>query len=351
MSPTEQAFPALATRQYTSRMGALAEPEGRRQPLPPLPVAEPAARPAREPAALGARSASGHGTGTLTPVAPVGMDDEPDERDFEPAWLDDTSDERDYQSRPFDDAPDLGAYDDARGSDVYTTIDDFDAPFVVYHRPAQRGVRRLFRRRSAFSLRERDWGAFAWIHRIRAIPALGAMVAVLLIVGAFALVVASRAATTAGTRLLGVAAGSHNPTSAVVVQAPRPTPPGSSTAAASPYQVGVWVSNYAPGTSGAIQIFTRVSENPAPVANAPVMLLLQYGQTSSSFGPATTDADGIAVFNVTYNGATLGQPIFATVTTKIGAQTASGSTTFLAGGGASTKDVATQQPQYIPYLP
>ncbi|MGH2484820.1 MAG: hypothetical protein ACRDHE_02290, partial [Ktedonobacterales bacterium] len=42
-SQTEPRFSALATRQYASRLGALAEPEGRRQPLPPLPTVESAA--------------------------------------------------------------------------------------------------------------------------------------------------------------------------------------------------------------------------------------------------------------------------------------------------------------------
>jgi hypothetical protein len=276
------------------------------------------------------------------------MDDAPDEREFEPMRIEDTPTDRDFQPIPVDDRTYEDAFDDPRDGAADAGDEDLDAPFLVYHRPAQRGMRRLFRRRSAFSLRERDWGGFAWIRRIRVIPALGAMVAVLLIVGAFALVVASRAASTAGARLLGVSAGSHNPTSAVIVKAPQPTSPASSTAATSPYQVGVWVSNYAPGTSGAIQIFTRVSENPSPVANAHVTLLLQYGQTSSSFGPAITDADGIAVFNVTYSGATLGQPIYATVTATVGTQSATGTTTFLAGGGASTKDTTSQQPPYFP---
>lgn len=348
-SPAQAQFPALATRQYASRDGALAEPEGRRQPLPPLPTVESSARPGREPATLSARSSSGHGTtGTLTPVRPARMDDALDERDFEPRRIEDTPTDRGFRPIPMDDRTYEDAIDEPPDSAAVASDEDFDAPFARYHRPEWPGMRRLFRRRSAFSLRERDWGGFTWIRRVRVIPGLGAMVAVLLIVGAFALVVASRAASTAGTRLLGVSAGNHNPTNAVIVQAPQPTPPVSSTAATSPYQVGVWVSNYAPGTSGAIQIFTRVSENPAPVANAQVTLLLQYGQTSSSFGPATTDADGIAVFNVTYSGATLGQPIFATVTATVGKQSATGTTTFLAGGGASTQSTASQQSPYFP---
>jgi hypothetical protein len=303
----------------------------------------------REPATLGARSASGHGTtGTLTPVAPAEMGDAPDEGDFEPMRIENTPTDRDVQTIPMDDRTFDDALDDRRDSAADAGGGDFDARFMVYHRSEKWSMQRLFRRRSAFSLRERDWSGFAWIHRIRVIPALGVMVAVLVIVGAFALVVASRAASSAGTRLLGVSVGSHNPTSAVIVQAPQPTPPGSSTATTSPYQVGVWVSNYAPGTSGAIQIFTRVSENPAPVANAQVTLVLQYGQTSSTFGPAITDADGVAVFNVTYGGATPGQPIFATVTAKVGTQSATGATTFLAGGGASTMQTTSQQPPYIP---
>ena len=289
-------------RPPTARWGAFDEADGRRQPMPPLPSVQTSA----QDAPIG----SGHRAGMLTPVLPVAQ---PMDEEFEP-------ESGEYEVEP----------------------DTADAPFAIY-RPQPTSERRgLFQRRSAFSLRERDWRTLAWLHRMRAIPAAGALVAIFLIVGAFALVLASRAASSAGSHLLGSTSTDHSSTRAVVVQAPQTLPP--TTIATSQYQVGVWVSNYAPGTQDSIQIYVRVSENPTPVAHVPVTLVLQLGQTSSTFGPITTDSDGLAIFNASYSGATSGQPIYAIATASIGAQTVSGQTTFVAGGGADSNNMIVQPP-------
>lgn len=284
-----------------SRLGSLDHADGRPRPLPPLPSVQLGPKDAAMDAPEDSPSASGRRAGTLTPVKP-------------PVPQDAGDDEYDADGEP-------------------ELSDESEHPFGVFSPRPATDRRRLFRRRSAFSLRERDWRTLAWIRRVRVIPAVGALVAILLIVGAFALVLASRAASSAGNRLLGTSVnGRGAPTQVVIVQAPQSTAP--TTTAASPYQIGVWTSTYSPGTSGMIQIYVRVGENPTPVANVPVTVVLQIGQSSSSYGPTKTDADGIAVFNAFYSGASVGQPMYAIASATIGGQTVRGQTTFVVGGGA-----------------
>lgn len=304
-SPTQPHRDAFALRMQPSRLGALDDADGRRQPLPPLPSVHLAPLGSLMDTADDSPSASGRRAGTLTPVKPFARND----------------------------AEDAGYSAD---SDV-EPLEESEPLFVHYNPQPATKPRGLFRRRSAFSLRERDWRTLAWIRRVRVVPAVGALVAILLIVGAFALVLASRAASSAGNGLLGTSIGGHSaPTQIVVVQAPQTTAP--TTTVASPYQIGVWTSTYSPGTSGMIQIYVRVGENPTPVANVPVTIVLQLGQSSTPYGPTKTDSDGIAVFNAYYSGATVGQPMYVIATATINGQKVTGQTTFVAGDGSAANN-------------
>lgn len=293
---------AFTLRPLSSRPGALDDAGSRRQPLPPLPSVHLSPLNAAKDSPFDNPSASGRRASALAPFRPS------------------------VQREPDDEYPEVSLDRDSG--------DESGPQFAAFRAERAHRDRGFLRRRSAFSLRERDWRTLAWIRRVRGVPAVGALVAILLIVGAFALVLASRAASSAGNRLLGTSVNGRSSTQAVVVQAPQTTAP--TTTDSSPYQVGVWTSTYAPGTSGTIQVYVRVSENPTPIANVPVSVVLQIGQSSTPYGPTKTDSDGIAVFNVFYSGATAGQPIYAIATATISGQTVRGQTTFVAGAGASS---------------
>lgn len=301
----------FALRPPSPRLGALDETDVRRQPLPPLPSVQLSPLGAMSNSSADSPSASGRRTaGALAPIKPAADDDATSE--------------------------------DEREADIDGVFDEeSELPFAIFRPDPKTSRGRLFRRRSAFSLRERDWRTFAWLRRVRMAPAVGALLAILLIVGALALVLASRAASSAGNRILGTSVGGRiPPTQVVVVQAPQSAP--ATTTAASPYQIGVWTSTYAPGTSGSIQIYVRVSKNPSPVTNVSVTVALQVGASITSYGPTNTDSDGIAVFTVYYSGATPGQPIAATATATINGQRVTGQTVFVAGGGSAPDN--TQNP-------
>lgn len=321
-APAPRQGAMFSGRADTRRGGALDELEGRRQPLPPLPAAP--LWSSDEP------GASGHRAGTLTPVRPVAQPQI--EETTEPVWDDE----------PFEPATHNSAFQ-ADWDDDYTPArgfaDEDEAAAAYRPRPLSRGPRWL-RRRSAFSLRERDWRSLAWLRRVRIAPVAGLIAVLGVLLTTFALVVASRAASSAGGRLLGTSLSGKSSTQVVVVRAPQSAAP--TTTPTSPYQVGVWASSYSPGTSGAIQIYVRVSQNPTPIVNVSVSLVLQVGGSSASFGPAKTDGDGVAVFNAYYSGASPGQPIYAIATATIGTQTITGETTIVAAGGGAGAQPASQ---------
>jgi hypothetical protein len=192
---------------------------------------------------------------------------------------------------------------------------------------APSGPRRA-RRHSAFSWNERDWSDSAWQHRARLLPGLAALVAILLLAGAFAFVLVSKAAS--GVRGAGPSAQSTStPGNSILIQQPpisaSPTPPQQ------PYDIGVWLSSMSPG-GGSVTAFVRVSNLTAPVANVPVTLSVQ-GATIQGGSPHSTNADGIAAFTVVFGGAGTDQPIFVFASASVQGNALSAQTTFFPGGG------------------
>lgn len=188
-------------------------------------------------------------------------------------------------------------------------------------------ITHLFPRRSPYSWRERDWRGSAWGRRARALPAVAALLVALLVAGTFAITLATRAAGVAQSQV-------HLPTmTAPTVPAGdilRPVPPSATATPAAPqYLVGVWMSSASPPAAGSVKVFVRVSKGVAPAAHVRVSLWVEFPGYSRGFGPAVTDADGIATINVTYGGLPANQPVFVTANASIGRQTVSAQTTFV----------------------
>jgi hypothetical protein len=153
---------------------------------------------------------------------------------------------------------------------------------------------------------------------------LGALVVVVAVtalgsVAAFGF--AAKLANGAGELTIGSSAAT--PPGGVVIQpagggaAPTPT--------AAPYLIGAWVSNSAPA-SGSVQVFVRVSRDGGyPAAGVPVRI----NAGGATYGPRSTDADGLAAFTVGYGGGFNGyRPIFVTATAVISGQTLTAQTSF-----------------------
>lgn len=186
-------------------------------------------------------------------------------------------------------------------------------------------VGRILPRRSPFNWRERDWRGSVWGHRARVVPAVAALLVALLVAGTFAITIATRAAGTASNKIhLPGAQSATAPANSVL----RPLPPATTATPAAPkYLVGAWVSGTPSG--GSVNVFVRVTHGIAPVAHATVSLWVNFPGYSSGFGPASTDADGVASITVTYGGLAPNQPVFITANATIGGNTVSTQTTFV----------------------
>jgi hypothetical protein len=202
------------------------------------------------------------------------------------------------------------------------------------------GPRRA-RRHATFHWSERDWSDSAWQHRARLLPGLAALVAILLLAGAFAFLLVSKAAS--GVRGAAPSPQSTNtPGNSILIQQPpisaSPTPPQQ------PYDIGVWLSSMSPG-GGSVTAFVRISQLTAPVANVPVTLSVQ-GATIQGGNPHSTNADGIATFTVVFGGAPTDQPIFVFASATVQGNALSAQTTFFPGGGG--RSVGEGPPQGFP---
>lgn len=189
-------------------------------------------------------------------------------------------------------------------------------------------IRERFPRGSPYSWKERDWRANGWSYRLRLIPAVAAVLIALLIISTFAFVIASRAANTARTQIQVSTIGQSAPASShgVILQQPAP---GQPTPVAPQYTVGVWVTNYSPSSGGTEQVYVRVSQsNAGPMAGVRVFLSVSWDNAASRYGPATTNAYGLAAFTVVVN-APPGQPEYVTATTTIRGTSASADTIFV----------------------
>lgn len=191
-------------------------------------------------------------------------------------------------------------------------------------------ILRLFPRRSPFSWRERDWRGNAWGRRARVVPAVAAVLIALLVAGTFAITLATRAAGFAGSAQTSINLPAATPPSGSVGNILRPVPAAATATPAAPqYLVGVWMSSASPPAAGSVKVFVRVSKGVAPAAHVRVSLWVDFPGYSRGFGPASTDADGVATITVTYGGLPTNQPVFVTANASIGRQTVSGQTTFV----------------------
>lgn len=184
---------------------------------------------------------------------------------------------------------------------------------------------RVLPHRSPFSWRERDWRGSVWGHRVRFVPLVAALLVALVVVGTFAIALATHAAGLAQSKIQLPGAQNASAPTDNVLRPVHPTTP--STPAAPQYLIGVWAS----GTSsaGSVQVFVRVSHGDAPAAHLRVTLSVDFPGYTSGFGPSTTDADGVASFTVTYGFVGVNQPVFITAYANVGGQTFSGQTSYV----------------------
>lgn len=186
-------------------------------------------------------------------------------------------------------------------------------------------VSRLLPRRSPFGWRERDWRGSAWGRRAHVMPLVGALLVALIVAGTFAITIATHAAGAAqnNLHLLDIQSASVPPGNML-----RPVPPAATATPAAPqYLIGAWASGSMSG--GSVKVFVRVSHGDAPVAHVPVTLSVNFPGYTTSFGPAKTDADGVATITVTYGGLPPDRPVFVTASATIGRQTVTAETTFV----------------------
>jgi hypothetical protein len=111
-----------------------------------------------------------------------------------------------------------------------------------------------------------------------------------------------------------------------------------------PFTIGVWPSNYSPGNNDTITIYVlcRIQDQsmvnpPAPAPGLSVQIFV--GDPLNQSNSVTTDADGMAVWQLQLHNAPSGVPIQVTVQTNYGGAAYSNGTFFTAspmGGPAST---------------
>jgi hypothetical protein len=181
-------------------------------------------------------------------------------------------------------------------------------------------------RRQAFSWRERDWNLGYWKRRLRATPALVASIAILLAALVLGFAVAGRFARGFQVHLPAAQAAPNGGTGVVVQPAPtQQTPTPTDTAS----DLGIWVSNPAPSTSGMVQVFVRMTSALQPDAHIPVSIYVQYAAYGVPMGPVTTNSYGLATFTLNYAGLPPGQPVFVTASAIVGGETLTGETSFV----------------------
>lgn len=188
-------------------------------------------------------------------------------------------------------------------------------------------VVRLLPRRSPFNWRERDWRGSAWGQRARFVPVVAALLVMLVISGAFAITLATHAASVAQTqvRLPAIAAPS-----AAAENILRPLPANSTATPTAPqYLIGVWTSSASLPAAGSVKVFVRITKGVAPVAHVRVSLWVDFPSYSKGFGPSVTDADGVAIITITYGGLPPNYPVYVTANATISGQKVSTQSVFV----------------------
>lgn len=205
-------------------------------------------------------------------------------------------------SAPYYDIIYDGGYNDDDGDDD----DDLalDIPDTI--------SRPLFPRGDAFTMSERGFNLWGYLRKA-ALLMLAVTLMVAVGIGGGAL-----AATFSGQAARQVPLTPSRPTvshtsSGIVIQ--PVTDAGTPTPTLPKYQIGAWPSDNAP-SGGSVEIFVRISESVAPVANIPVMLTVELPGATQHYGPVMTDGYGLATFTVVYGGVG-GVPVFVTATAMI----------------------------------
>jgi hypothetical protein len=181
-------------------------------------------------------------------------------------------------------------------------------------------------RRQAFSWRERDWNLGYWKRRLRATPALVVSIAILLAALVLGFAVAGRLARGFQVHLPAAQAAPNGGAGVVVQPAPMQQTPTPTDAAS---DLGIWVSDPAPSTSGTVQVFVLLTSALQPDAHIPVSIYVQYAASGVPMGPVSTDKYGLATFTLNYAGLPPGQPVFVTASATVGGQTLTGETSFV----------------------
>lgn len=198
-------------------------------------------------------------------------------------------------------------------------------------------VREWRERRFPYSARERSPKARKQVQRVwRPIVA----VLMVLVVLAGAGLAARKLATSAASKSV------HLPITSVKVAAapngeiihqplgqakPTPQPPS--------YTTGLWLSDTTPQAGGPVTVYVRVSHNETPQQGAVVTIQINYPNSApQDAGPATTDAYGLASFNVVLRGfvTNLGgtstnnvHPLSVSAKVTVNGATSTGNLTFL----------------------
>lgn len=121
------------------------------------------------------------------------------------------------------------------------------------------------------------------------------------------------------------------PTQALVLHgAPAVRTP---TPAVAPYLVGAWVANSTPPSSGGMNVYVSVrdsSMSPVPGAKVSVDMVVTCDSEAqtTTFGPVTTQANGIATVPITFGGLPYAQPVCVNVTAVVGTATYTATTEF-----------------------
>jgi hypothetical protein len=188
-------------------------------------------------------------------------------------------------------------------------------------------LRRRTRSRSPFAFQERDWRRAWWYRWLNALPALTVGLIVVLLAGVVGIVMATGAASTLVSQLPAAPAVSTPGSSGLVVQ--QAPGQGTPTPDAAQYLMGAWVSEYSPGTSGAVTVYVRVSSQTKPVAGVPVSLWVQFPGYGHGYGTKRTGEDGLVKFTVDYHGLPAARPVVATASANIGGTQLSADTSFV----------------------
>ncbi|HLZ21364.1 MAG TPA: hypothetical protein VKQ30_04500 [Ktedonobacterales bacterium] len=195
------------------------------------------------------------------------------------------------------------------------------------------GLRERLPRRSPYAWNERDWRMSAVMARIRVLPVVAAILIALLVVGAFAVVIASHAASGAANQLHSASSVS-SPTASSGGLILQQRPAGAPTPAAPAYTIGTWATSYAPASGGVVQVYVRVSKDADPVKGIAVTLTVSFSGGGSTYGPVRTDAYGLASFQVSVS-AGPGQPEFVTASITVGGSSYTADTIFVPVGGGT----------------